>query len=225
MSKKEEDKEKMDKLKKVSEDLEAMIMGSSLTPVPESKKGDLPALSSIKSLDLMSVKMEADKKAEEVVESVVLLYLDRKMIFEHDYINQKMSIDKMTVSDLICNMKTSEHAIKKLVEDIDNGNMHARSFEVLSSLQKSKMEIIKHLAQFMVILETNYKKIKSDHDNQISQSGRADDSQAREIREDVISNRYRGTRALMQSIQTELKNEKNEDADFEDLDKNEGDEN
>jgi hypothetical protein len=60
-------------------------------------------------------------------------------------------------------MKTAEHAIIKLLEEIDNGNTHPRTFEVLSSLQRSKMEIVKHLAQFMVIMEQNYKNLKDDY--------------------------------------------------------------
>jgi hypothetical protein len=60
-------------------------------------------------------------------------------------------------------MKTAEHAIIKLLEEIDGGNLHPRTFEVLASLQRSKMEIVKHLAQFMVIMENNYKSLKEDY--------------------------------------------------------------
>jgi glycosyltransferase involved in cell wall biosynthesis len=65
-----------------------------------------------------------------------------------------------------------QHLAKKLnfsavsfLEEIDNGNTHPRTFEVLSSLQRSKMEIVKHLAQFMVIRENNYKNLKYDWHN------------------------------------------------------------
>jgi hypothetical protein len=192
-------KEQMEYLKKVSEDLETMILGSDIPVIQEMKKGDLPAISAIKPLNYDEIKRDADNKADEVVESVVLLYLPKEFVFEHDYVNQKMSIDKMTVSNLIFQMRTAEHAIKKLLEEIDTGNTQARSFEVLASLQKSKMEIVKHLAQFMVILETNYKNLKLDYES-TTETTHVADQEAEEIRQE--SNKFRGTKGLMSSLQS-----------------------
>jgi hypothetical protein len=153
-------KENLDHLKKISEDLESMLLNTEIPGVKEALKGDLPvSMSSIKPLNYDQVKVDTDEKADEIVESVVLLYLPPEFIYEHEYVKQKMSVDKLTVSNLIFQMKTAEHAIKKLLEEIDTGNIHARSFEVLASLQKSKMDIVKHLAQFMVVLENNYKNL------------------------------------------------------------------
>ena len=89
--------EQMKYLKKVSEDLESMILGSEIPAISEVGKNDLPALSTIKPLNYELIKVEADQKAEEVVESVVLLYLPKEFVFEHDYVNQKMSIDKIDI--------------------------------------------------------------------------------------------------------------------------------
>jgi hypothetical protein len=210
-------KEQMEYLKKVSEDLETMILGSDLPIIQETKKGDLPPVSAIKPLNYDEIKKEADTKAEEIVESAVLLYLPKEFVFEHDYVNQKMSIDKMTVSNLIFQMKTAEHAIKKLLEEIDTGNTHARSFEVLASLQKSKMEIVKHLAQFMVVLETNYKNLKMDYES-AAEPTHTTDVEAEEIRQE--SNRFRGTKSLMSTLQGYIQEAKasensTQDADFE----------
>jgi len=200
---------KMSQLKKMSEDLESMILGSDLPAIQEIGKSDFPAIRQIKALDYDDVKRNSDQKADEVVESVVLLYLPKEFVFEQDYVNQKMSIDKMTVSNLIFQMKTAEHAIKKLLEEIDNGNIIARNFEVLASLQKSKMEIVKHLAQFVVVMENNYKSLKLDYDSSKAESTHVHDTQAEEIRQD--SNKFRGTRGLMSSIQTFIQEAKDED--------------
>lgn len=192
-------KEQMEYLKKVSEDLESMILGTDVPTIQETKKSDLPSLSAIKPLNYDEIKRDADSKAEEIVESAVLLYLPKEFVFEHDYVTQKMSIDKMTVSNLIFQMKTAEHAIKKLLEEIDTGNTHARSFEVLASLQKSKMEIVKHLAQFMVILETNYKNLKLDYESSNAEVTHVQDAEAEEIRQETT--RFRGTKSLMATLQ------------------------
>lgn len=211
--------EQMKHLKKVSEDLESMILGSDLPSMREAQKSDLPALSAIKPLDYDEIKHDADNRAEQIVESAVLLYLPKEFVFEHDYVTQKMGVDKMTVSNLIFQMKTAEHAIKKLLEDIDSGNMQARAFEVLASLQKSKMEIVKHLAQFMVILETNYKNLKIDYESSAAEHTHAQDEEAEEIRQETT--RFRGTKGLMSQLQgyiMEAKNGGMSENNFEDVD-------
>jgi hypothetical protein len=216
MSKREPaSKETMNNLRKLSEDLESMILGSDLPSVQETSKSDLPPISAIKPLNYEEVKRFADEKSDEIVESVVLLYLPKEFIFEQDYVSQKMSIDKMTVSNLIFQMKTAEHAIKKLLEEIDTGNTHARSFEVLASLQKSKMEIIKHLAQFMVIMENNYKSLKLDYETSKAEGTHAQDSEAEEIRNDSL--KFRGTKGLMSMLQTQIENAKKSKDEFEEV--------
>lgn len=122
----------------------------------------LPARPQSGFLDYHTVKENTDKEADDIVSSIAEFYLDKAIIQEHDYVRQKSYVDQITVSNLLFQMKTAEHAIIKLLEEIDNGSTHPRTFEVLSSLQRSKMEIVKHLAQFMVIMENNYKSLKED---------------------------------------------------------------
>lgn len=114
-------------------------------------------------MDYERVKTYADDKATNIVDSISEFYLSTEIIEEIPYVKQKSVVDKITVSNLLFQMKTAEHAIIKLLEEIDNGNLHPRTFEVLASLQRSKMEIVKHLAQFMVIMENNYKSLKEDY--------------------------------------------------------------
>ena len=132
-----------------------------------------------------------------------------------------MSIDKMTVSNLIFQMKTAEHAIIKLLEEIDAGGVRDRTFEVLSSLQKSKMEIVKHLAQFMIILENNYKNLKMDYESNAATVTHVHDAEAQEIREETT--RFRGTKGLMSTIQTMIKEANSSREGFEDVNEKEND--
>lgn len=215
--------ETMGHLKQVAEDLENMILGADLT-VKEAGKKDLPASNSaIKPLNYDGLQLETDNKAEEVVDSVVLLYLPIEFIHEHEYVRQKMSVDKLTVSNLIFQMKTSEHAIKKLLEEIDMGNIHARSFEVLASLQKSKMEIVKHLAQFMVVMENNYKNLKFDYENAKAEKAIDAHTSATVLEEETSSSmtsKFRGTKNLVEMLsqaiaEKQQEDEKSEDEKFE----------
>jgi hypothetical protein len=121
-------------------------------------------------LDYHNVKKDCEDTADEIVESVANFYLDARIIENTPYVKQKTNVDHITVSNLLFQMKTAEHAIIKLLEEIDNGNLHPRTFEVLSSLQRSKMEIVKHLAQFMIIMENNYKNLKIDYESKAAET-------------------------------------------------------
>lgn len=212
--------ESMNHLKKVAEDLENMILGADLT-VKEADKKDLPASNSaIKPLNYDGLQLETDNKAEEVVDSVVLLYLPKEFIHEHDYVRQKMSVDKLTVSNLIFQMKTSEHAIKKLLEEIDMGNIHARSFEVLASLQKSKMEIVKHLAQFMVVMENNYKNLKFDYENAKAEKAIEAHGSVEALEEETntsIATKFRGTKNLVEMLSKAVSEQNQAEEKFEEI--------
>jgi len=209
-------KENIENLKRKAKDLEEILLGVQQDGI-ETVNGEdvLPKLKAISPLDYDLVKGESDKKAADIVESVILLYLPQEFITQHDYVYQKMEVDKLTVSNLLFQMRTAEHAIKKLLEEIDNGSTHARSFEVLASLQKSKMEIVKHLAAFMVTMENNYKNLKYDWTNIVEKTAELGPSQ--EV-EDENSTKFRGTKGLMNMVQTyvESAKKKNDDT-FQDL--------
>lgn len=148
----------------------------------------------ISPLDYNNVKIQCEDSANEIVSSVACFYLDERIIESVPYVKQKTAVDHITVSNLLFQMKTAEHAIIKLLEEIDGGNLHPRTFEVLSSLQRSKMEIVKHLAQFMIIMENNYKNLKVDYDTKASITHDIDSQE--------VSNpmQTRGTRGMLESL-------------------------
>lgn len=193
----------MENLRKKAKDLEDILMSVDQTGI-ESLQGEevLPKLKSIAPLDYESVKEDADRKASDIVESVILLYLPQEFVNTHDYVYQKMEVDKITVSNLLFQMKTAEHAIKKLLEEIDAGSTGPRSFEVLASLQKSKMEIVKHLAAFMVTMENNYKNLKYDWNNNVDNKP-ISISASSEVNpgDEENATKFRGTKGLMNMVQ------------------------
>lgn len=154
----------------------------------------LPSTASL-SLDYHVVKNSIDRESVEIVSSIAEFYLDKEIISEVPYVKQKVKVDEITVSSLLFQMRTAEHAIIKLLSEIDNGNLQPRTFEVLASLQRSKMEIIKHLTQFMVIIENAYKNFQSDYRIKKAETV---DVEGEEIDDDGI--RTRGTRQLLKTI-------------------------
>jgi hypothetical protein len=123
-----------------------------------------------------------------------------------------MEVDKLTVSNLLFQMKTAEHAIKKLLEEIDSGSTQARSFEVLASLQKSKMEIVKHLAAFMVTMENNYKNLKFDWQTLVEKKPESLPEGFVEV-PDETTTKFRGTKSLMTMVQGYMEDAKNKKSD------------
>jgi hypothetical protein len=164
-------------------------------------KSVLPQRTASTFLNYDLVKTESDSTATGIVDSIAEFYLDRSIISEIPYVKQKNEVDKITVSNLLFQMKTAEHAIIKLLEEIDNGNTHPRTFEVLSSLQRSKMEIVKHLAQFMVIMENNYKSLKEDYRIKKSEEpSQLNPSDYTVESNDGSSTQFRGTKGLIDVI-------------------------
>jgi hypothetical protein len=187
----------------LKDELERMIAQDTadLTTAVQQAKSILPSRSTSGFLDYENVKIESDSTAKNIVDSIAEFYLNKNIITEIPYVTQKNSVDKITVSNLLFQMKTAEHAIIKLLEEIDNGNTHPRTFEVLSSLQRSKMEIVKHLAQFMVIMEQNYKNLKEDYRIKIAEEPNAlSGGEYTDVTDNGNPMQMRGTKGLMEMI-------------------------
>jgi len=146
-------------------------------------------------LDYHKVKTVIDKESRDIVHSIAEFYLEEEIVEKVPYVAQKTKVDHITVSSLLFQMKTAEHAIIKLLGEIDDGNLHPRTFEVLASLQRSKMEIVKHLAQFMIIMENAYKNFQEDY--------RIKKSENTNFEEDDNAGgfRTRGSKSLIQAMQ------------------------
>jgi hypothetical protein len=150
-------------------------------------------------MDYSKVKDFSDTKAKDIIDAISVFYLTEDVVETDPYIKEKCFVDKITVSNLLFQMKTAEHAIIKLLEEIDNGNMQPRSFEVLASLQKSKMEIVKHLAQFMVIMENNYKSLKEDYRTKVAEEPQLLDNDSSESSSNSPL-QIRGTRSIIETL-------------------------
>lgn len=182
----------------VRDNLEKLLSQDSreLSMLTQEVQNLLPAKTGI-FMDYNNVKATADIASRDIVEAIAEFYLDPETITKISYVKQKTNVDKITVSNLLFQMKTAEHAIIKLLEEIDGGNLHPRTFEVLASLQRSKMEIVKHLAQFMIIMEGNYKNLRDDY--RFKKAENTVDGEI-EIQDNGDSNKFRGTKGLLEKL-------------------------
>tara|TARA_B110000093_G_scaffold92597_1_gene100100 strand:+ start:742 stop:1392 length:651 start_codon:yes stop_codon:yes gene_type:complete len=169
-------------------------------------KRDTPALPSYGEL-----KISSSNKAKKTITSLMKFYLDKDIIEKDEYIQAKKKIDEMTMGSLIYQLQAGERALTTLLEAIEDGDVAPRMFEVLATLQKSMLDIIKSQTMYLMAAEEGAKRIARD----IEIYKKRDD--VREIEESTPSGRksndnvQRGTKDLMRMIQDGI-----QDVDIED---------
>lgn len=221
-------KEKDNTQAQIKKQLEDMLLGgenmdelaSKITPIANDGEEGEGALGKIqhpdtKSMKLYDVKKEVEDETKKLLKSVIDFYLDAKNIKKSEYkeyVKYKNMVDEMTISNIIFSLKTTQHAIIKLMEEIDMGNMHPRIFEVLAQLQNQMMVVVKMQAAAMITVEEGYKKIKNDNDMMEYQKSLEKGTGEVEIKQlDGSPLKTRGTKNLMLSIKSSLEANPTED--------------
>lgn len=150
------------------------------------------------------LKSTATKKATKTISALMKFYLDADIIENDEYIQAKKKMDEMTMSSLIYQLQAGERALTTLLQTIDDGELAPRMFEVLATLQKSMLDIIKSQTMYLMASEESTKRIARD----IEIYKKRDD--VREIEEaggdKENKNLQRGTKDLMAAIQAGIKN-------------------
>jgi len=165
--------------------------------------------SSLPPVNYRDIKEKSTKKAKKTITSLMKFYLDADIIEKDEYIAAKKKMDEMTMSSLIYQLQAGERALTTLLETIESGELAPRMFEVLATLQKSMLDIIKSQTMYLMAAEESTKRIardieiykKRDDTREIEESG--GDSNDRNIQ--------RGTKDLMAAIQAGIKSGKVEE--------------
>jgi hypothetical protein len=155
------------------------------------------------------LKAGASKKAQKTITSLMKFYLDADIIEKDEYIKAKKQMDEMTMSSLIYQLQAGEKALTTLLETIDSGELAPRMFEVLATLQKSMLDIIKSQTMYLMAAEEGTKRIARDIEiyqqraNQSEIEGAGGDTGNKNIQ--------RGTKDLMAAIQAGIHGAAEED--------------
>lgn len=167
-------------------------------------------------MDFQVKRKEAMTDAKRTLKSLMDFYLGSKIIKKNEYVKYKKRVDEMSLSNMMFAIETSQHAVIKLLEEIDMGNTHPRNFEAISTLNSNMMNMIKHQQALFVTMEEGYKKIKNDHE-----AVEAEDRTVDATSEDVTildgSFKTRGTKMLMANLQKTIKANAIENADAEEV--------
>ena len=123
---------------------------------------DLPPLKPQRVMNLDSIKTDVESEAKRILSALAEFYWDPNLLEGKEYINEKQKIDALNVSIMAFNVRTAQHAITKLLEEIDSGNFQPRMFEVLAQLQNQMMQMPKNFSSYMTQMEKSYKQLKSE---------------------------------------------------------------
>ena len=198
---------------KIKENLDAIIMEESLDSV-SLDSGDLPRLKTTELMNFADEKVSALSEAKALMDSVAKFYVDPGAHGHVELLDLKKKVDAMNVSSMMFQMKSAQHAITKLLEEIDLGNMHPRIFEVLAQLQSQIMQMPKDYQQYLEKMEQSYKKVNTELEEKkhsggvVMEQGEAGDGNSfYPTNTDGSGVRSRGTRGIMEGLRDILGSE------------------
>jgi hypothetical protein len=151
---------------KIKESLDSIILDESLDSIDMIVKdtAELPRLKTTELMNFSDEKNTALSDAKALMDSIANFYIDVKLMDQADHVDLKKKIDAMNLSSMMFQLKSAQHAITKLLEEIDLGNMHPRLFEVLAQLQSQIMQMPKDYQAYLEKMEQNYKKTRIEID-------------------------------------------------------------
>jgi hypothetical protein len=168
---------------------------------------DIPPMRPQRTIDIDNVKTDVESEARAILDSLSKFYHDMENLPEDNYLKHKQKIDALSISTMAFQIRTAQHAISKLIEEIDSGRLEPRLFEVLAQLQNQIMQMPKNFANYMSQMEKNYKELRKESDDIKKQSDIQFDKEGNLIDspENMEALKVRGTKSLMENLQTLMK--------------------
>jgi hypothetical protein len=214
----EEKKSIKDQAEDIRKELDELIGESvDITETTDTDPGFLPIQPKEVLPSFGELKNRSSKTAKKTITALMKFYLAEDIIEKDEYIAAKKKMDEMTMSSLVYQLQAGERALTTLLETIEDGELAPRMFEVLATLQKSMLDIIKSQTMYLMATEESAKRISRD----IEIYKKRDD--VREIEESGGSTGdsavQRGTKDLMRMIRSGINDSEVED--IEDVEPNE----
>lgn len=156
---------------RIKQNLDSIIMEESLDSVIDSNTLDLPRLKSTDLMNYAEEKSTAFTEAKNLLDSLTNFYVDPERMGGADHLEQKKKMDAINISAMMFQLKSAQHAITKILEEIELGNTHPRLFEVLGQLQSQIMQMPKDYQNYMYKMEEGYKKLRNEIDQKNYSSG------------------------------------------------------
>jgi len=194
---------------KIKETLDSIISDESLE-LGSLTSGDLPKLKNSVMLDFEEEKLASGTNAKILLDKMVDFYLDSDLIGESEHIEYKKKMDAMNLSSMLLQLKTSQHTIIKIMEEVDLGNMNPRLIDGLVQLQNQIMKMPKDYQDYMGKMEDSYKRMKDDFEHKKLRGGVVMDSEGEstgKLMSGESGIKVRGNRGLMENLRDILGSE------------------
>jgi hypothetical protein len=164
------------------------------TPLPS-----VPPAHKSPAVSYTNLKSSSEAQAKKTITALMKFYLDADIIENDEYVKAKKKMDEMTMSSLVYQLQAGERALTLLLETIEDGELSPRMFEVLATLQKSMLDIIKSQTMYLMATEESNKRIARDIEIYRKNTNT---TQIEEVGGDSKDpNIQRGTKDLMRMIQ------------------------
>lgn len=108
------------------------------------------------------IQKECEKRAKKLIRNATGLMLSDEMVKQNPYLKNKMQLDVISLSGMLYQLQVNETMQKTLMEEVRNGAMHPRMFEVFSGLSKTISEINKQLLQTVEAIKSTYRDLRND---------------------------------------------------------------
>ena len=146
--------------------------------------------------------VKAKEKTDNVMTSLLRLYLSDGFISKSEYVQAKVNLDSMTLGKIMNQMEVSERAISLLMENIEMGDINPKLFDALGNLQRTFIDLVKTQTNYVATAEEDYRKIALEKD-----SMSVEDTTATEVQTGFKSSSQKD---LMRMIRTTVANDKKE---------------
>ena len=122
--------------------------------------------STVSSYDMMTLE-QSRKKAKNVMESLLKVYLSDNFISRSEYAQAKMNLDAMTLGNIINQMEISQRAIQILMDNIEIGDVNPKLFDALGKLQGTFIDLVRAQTNYIMNASSEYEKIALDKDSAV----------------------------------------------------------
>jgi hypothetical protein len=150
---------------RIKQNLDSILMDEGFNASFATDSIDLPRIKTTDLMDFAGEQSSASSDAKALMDSLAEFYVDLTTENKSAYhVEQKKKMDTMNVSAMMFQLKTAQHTITKILEEIDLGNTNPRLFEVLAQMQSQIMQMPKDYQTYLEKMEQNYKKSRIEID-------------------------------------------------------------
>jgi hypothetical protein len=153
-------------------------------------------------VDFDKVQDEMHDHAQKVIDSYVDFWIMDESLRTNDVIQNKRKMDILNLSDMLFSIWSSMYSLKKVLCEIDTGNINPRLIDTQTALLNKKKDYNEKLALMQVYLNDSYKAIKNQYEMKRTTDGEralatpdaSHSMSATEVLNDVVS---RGQKDLL----------------------------